>query len=318
MWGIALLFACLECGGHARRTQTAWIAEEQKGIDSNEDGASESLASFLLMSNPSAGLGHHKLVVDRQNHGHLAQVGLAFSRKIARSADVKLDAGSTKAGSAVFVTVEIQPDRVKDFIVAMEEDVTKSRMKDLDPGCLRFDLLQDRDNPNKFVFYEVYTDDDAAAFHKTTSHYNAWADFKKSGGVVSQEVIKAAMDTVPGGWAFQSTSTTGTGPTASAVLVDVVIKEDRIDDFLKAMEDDVVKSRQETECFRFDLLRDRDQPNRFFFYEAYKDDESVAFHKTTAHYKSWADFVDSGGVESKAPTVKLATDGIEGSWAFQG
>ena len=28
-----------------------------------------------------------------------------------------------------------------------------------------------KDNPNRFVFYEAYTDDDAVAHHKTTAHY---------------------------------------------------------------------------------------------------------------------------------------------------
>ena len=30
-----------------------------------------------------------------------------------------------------------------------------------------------KDNPNRFVFYEAYTDDDAVAHHKTTAHYKA-------------------------------------------------------------------------------------------------------------------------------------------------
>lgn len=220
--------------------------------------------------------------------------------------------------SAVLVTVGIKPDRVKDFLVAMEDDVIKSRRKDFDPGCVRFDLLQDRDAPNKFVFYEAYIDDDAAAFHKTTSHYNSWAEFKKSGGVESQEVAKVATNTIPGGWAFQTKPTIG-GPVDSAVLVTVVIKEDRIDDFLKAMEDDVVKSRmadKDPGCARFDLLRDRDQSNKFVFYEAYKDDDAAAFHKTTSHYNSWAEFKKSGGVESQT-VVKVASV-ADVAWSFQG
>uniref|UniRef100_A0A7S2CEL7 ABM domain-containing protein n=1 Tax=Alexandrium andersonii TaxID=327968 RepID=A0A7S2CEL7_9DINO len=105
--------------------------------------------------------------------------------------------------SAVLVTVVIKEDRVEDFLKAMEDDVTKSRT-DQDPGCARFDLLRDRDQANKFVFYEAYKDDEAAAFHKTTAHYNSWAEFKKSGGVESQTVAKVATSTIEGGWAFDT------------------------------------------------------------------------------------------------------------------
>jgi len=231
----------------------------------------------------------------------------------------------TKAsGSAVLVTVSIKEDRVNDFLKAMEVDVTKSRDKSLDPGCLRFDLLRDRDDANKFVFYEAYVDDAAAAHHKTTEHYKAWADFKATGGVDSQVVTKLQTSSIPGTWAFQTGRTGGryaeTGATtSSAVLVTVEIKEDRIDDFLKAMEDDVVKSRNselDPGCLRFDLLRDRDDPNKFVFFEVYVHDDAAAHHKTTSHYQSWADFKASGGVVSQQ-VVKVETSSIPGGWALQ-
>ena len=47
------------------------------------------------------------------------------------------------------------------------------------------DVIQDQGNPNKFMFYEVYTDLDAVSFHKEQPHFALWADFEASGGVVS-------------------------------------------------------------------------------------------------------------------------------------
>eukprot|EP00928_Gymnodinium_smaydae_P046808 TRINITY_DN311_c4_g1_i1.p1 TRINITY_DN311_c4_g1~~TRINITY_DN311_c4_g1_i1.p1 ORF type:complete len:266 (+),score=57.55 TRINITY_DN311_c4_g1_i1:50-799(+) len=220
-------------------------------------------------------------------------------------------------GSGVFVTVEIKPERVDDFLKAMEDDVTKSREKSLDPGCLRFDLLRDRTDPNKFVFYECYVDDDAAAHHKTTSHYKSWADFKQSGGVNSQTVAKVETSTLPE-WAFQ-TEPLAEKAIESAVIVTVDIVADRVEDFLKAMQEDVTKSRDralDPGCQRFDLLRDRENPNRFYFYEAYSNDDAAAVHKTTAHYKMWADFKASGGVADQS-VAKVESASIPGSWAFQ-
>lgn len=219
-------------------------------------------------------------------------------------------------GSGVFVTVAIKPESIDDFIKAMEDDVTKSRDKELDPGCLRFDLLRFREDPNKFVFYEAYVDDAAAAHHKTTAHYKSWADFKAAGGVDSQEVVKVETASLPS-WAFQTSPTSG--PTGCAVVVTLEIKEDRVDDFLKAMEEDATKSRNkelDPGCGRFDLLRDRENPNKFYFYEAYVDDAALATHKETDHYKVWAAFKESGGVVSQA-VMKLETTSIPGDWALQ-
>ena len=80
------------------------------------------------------------------------------------------------------VNVEIEPSRHDAFLSAMKIDVEGSRTE---PGCLRFDLLQDSSDPNKFTFYEVYTDKAAIDFHKQQNHFKAWADFKEEGGVVS-------------------------------------------------------------------------------------------------------------------------------------
>ncbi|CAK9037051.1 (4S)-4-hydroxy-5-phosphonooxypentane-2 [Durusdinium trenchii] len=195
----------------------------------------------------------------------------------------------------------------------MEQDATGSRDKSLDPGCVRFDLLRDRDNPNRFLFYEAYTDDEGITQHKTTPHYKAWADFKASGGVEKQSVEKAESTSLPP-WAFQ-TDPTGSS-TSAAVLVSVDIKEDQMESFLKVMEADATNSRNkeiEPGCLRFDLLKDREKKNRFYFYEVYarlsspdQNDDAIAQHKTTAHYKGWADFKAAGGVE-KQEVMKLET-----------
>jgi quinol monooxygenase YgiN len=91
----------------------------------------------------------------------------------------------------VFVTVEIEEARVPAFLEALKVDAAGSREEE---GCLRFDLLKDSENPNTWSFYEIYKDDAALAVHKTLPHYQAWADFKATGGVVSQKVAKFTAD----------------------------------------------------------------------------------------------------------------------------
>lgn len=43
-------------------------------------------------------------------------------------------------------------------------------------GNRRFDILQSRDDPARFVLYEAYASAEAAAAHKNTRHYAAWRD----------------------------------------------------------------------------------------------------------------------------------------------
>lgn len=42
-------------------------------------------------------------------------------------------------------------------------------------GNIRFDVLQNADDPCKFSLYEVFRDKEAVEFHKKTEHYQKWA-----------------------------------------------------------------------------------------------------------------------------------------------
>ena len=100
----------------------------------------------------------------------------------------------------------------------------------------------------------------------------------------------------------------GTTPDPIALFVTVEIEESRVPAFLEAMAVDVSGSRKEEGCHRFDLLRDQSDPNKFSFYEVYKDADAIDLHKTFDHYKAWADFKAEGGVISQ--TV-LKADAID-------
>lgn len=44
----------------------------------------------------------------------------------------------------------------------------------LEPGNLRFDILQSKDDPCYFTLYEAYQSEESAKAHKETSHYLEW------------------------------------------------------------------------------------------------------------------------------------------------
>jgi quinol monooxygenase YgiN len=73
----------------------------------------------------------------------------------------------------VMVNVHVLPDAVEAFKAAT---LTNARASLLEPGIARFDVIQRRDDPTRFVLVEVYRDDAAPAAHKATAHYQAWRD----------------------------------------------------------------------------------------------------------------------------------------------
>mgnify|MGYP000100213550 CR=1 FL=1 len=73
----------------------------------------------------------------------------------------------------VCVHVHVKPEHREAFIEATLENARNTVQE---PGNLRFDVLQQADDPNRFVLYEVYRDDAGAAAHKQTAHYARWRD----------------------------------------------------------------------------------------------------------------------------------------------
>jgi (4S)-4-hydroxy-5-phosphonooxypentane-2,3-dione isomerase len=71
------------------------------------------------------------------------------------------------------VYVHVKPEHVADFIDSIRENHERSV---LEPGNLRFDILQSADDPTRFIAYEAYRDEASAKAHKDTDHYQKWRD----------------------------------------------------------------------------------------------------------------------------------------------
>ena len=72
----------------------------------------------------------------------------------------------------VHVQVHVAPEHVAAFRQATIENAAASVRE---PGIARFDVVQQSDDPTRFVLVEVYRNQEAAAAHKATPHYAAWA-----------------------------------------------------------------------------------------------------------------------------------------------
>lgn len=73
----------------------------------------------------------------------------------------------------VCVHVHVKPEHRQEFIEATLEN---ARSTVEEPGNLRFDVIQETDDPNRFVLYEAYRDEAGMIAHKETAHYARWRD----------------------------------------------------------------------------------------------------------------------------------------------
>jgi quinol monooxygenase YgiN len=79
----------------------------------------------------------------------------------------------TKAMLIAHVHVNVKPECIDAFLVATIANASKSVEE---PGIARFDVIQQQDDPARFILVEVYRDAAAAAAHKDTAHYATWRD----------------------------------------------------------------------------------------------------------------------------------------------
>ena len=73
----------------------------------------------------------------------------------------------------VQVHVRVKPESIEAFRQATIANATASVQE---PGIARFDVLQQNDDPAKFLLIEVYRAVEATAAHKETAHYLRWRD----------------------------------------------------------------------------------------------------------------------------------------------
>src|SRR6266542_1161901 len=73
----------------------------------------------------------------------------------------------------VHVHVRVKAECVEAFKQASLENARNSVRE---RGIARFDVVQQQDDPTRFVLVEVYRDAEAPAQHKETAHYSRWRD----------------------------------------------------------------------------------------------------------------------------------------------
>jgi autoinducer 2-degrading protein len=73
----------------------------------------------------------------------------------------------------VHVHVHVKSEYVEAFKQATIENATHSLKE---AGIARFDVIQQTDDPTRFILIEIYKTAEASGAHKETAHYKRWRD----------------------------------------------------------------------------------------------------------------------------------------------
>jgi len=73
----------------------------------------------------------------------------------------------------VHVHAHVKPEAVRAF---REATIENARNSAREPGVMRFECIQQSDDPSRFLLVEIYRSPQASADHKETAHYQRWRD----------------------------------------------------------------------------------------------------------------------------------------------
>jgi autoinducer 2-degrading protein len=85
------------------------------------------------------------------------------------------------------VHVFVKEENREDFIEAIIKN-HEGTIKE--PGNIRFDVLQNAEDPSKFLIYEVFESEEAVAAHKKTAHYLEWRETVENWMAQSRQGIR--------------------------------------------------------------------------------------------------------------------------------
>jgi ATP-dependent Clp protease ATP-binding subunit ClpC len=160
-----------------------------------------------IASDAKAVLQHATDEADRLRHGHVggehlllgllhlpdSAAGAILIRAGFRLDDVRasvvslIQEGRPRDCHVVLVQVTIRPEMSEEFEAALLHNARESVRRD--PGCLRFDVSQDKEHPSRWVLYEVYENPQAHAVHRQSPHFLAY-DAVATRAVVEKTVAK--------------------------------------------------------------------------------------------------------------------------------
>ena len=92
------------------------------------------------------------------------------------------------------VYVTVKPDQLDAFKAAILTNAAASRTE---PGCIRFDVIQKKDDPYTFVLVEIYQNEAALDAHRQTPHFQQWRASSGDLFTTKENILYHPLDVAP-------------------------------------------------------------------------------------------------------------------------
>ena len=159
--------------------------------------------------------------------------------------------------------LQLKKEKVNDFLREMILGAEGS--VSLEPGCRRFDIIQDEEVKSNIALCAVYNDQDAIDDHLTKNHFIEWKNRTKDWIHKEPEVYncKPVFPQKDAKWdSLQNDASISNAFVGGLYVIHakLIIKEDKVDDFIEAITLDAIGSvNEEQGCLRFDVFRDKEK-----------------------------------------------------------
>jgi len=202
----------------------------------------------------------------------------------------------SKSIHAVMVSFKVKKEEVKSFLELAKIDAVGSVTKE--PGCLRFDIVQDAKDPTKVAFCEIYADENAFKEHQEQDHFKAFIKGKDA-FIEGQESVMQCKNVFPNYgdtcWASEgeAKATDDSHFKQGSLLVvsaPLYVKPENVEEYLEAIVADAKASiSEEPGCLRFDVFQNIDEKKKgeLYLYEVYTNPPAFDYHCDTPHIKAW-------------------------------
>ena len=77
---------------------------------------------------------------------------------------------------AILGIIKVKPEHLDEFVENVRRHAANSVQE---PGCLRFDVLQDREDPLTICLYEVFRSEADLDTHRQQNYYKRWMAMSK-------------------------------------------------------------------------------------------------------------------------------------------
>jgi len=211
----------------------------------------------------------------------------------------------------VMVWFRVKPQHRED-VIRLSIDYAERSVSE-EPGCRRFDIVQDENDSTRFAYYKIYDSEDDFEAHKDTAHCEeAHTDEVKSWCVDARVCMckpvfpcgdiqwDAARASAVESEAFQHGLYIYHGP--------LLVHPDRLKGFKEALRLEALGSvEQEPGCLRFDVHQTKENPCEFYLYEVFVNKEAFDYHSRTPHAQkrvaTTADWYATGFSLANSPDI---------------